>query len=365
MDKTNDERKYCVYCHLNKINNKAYIGITKQDVKVRWGAHGSHYGKNTHFGRAIQKYGWDNFEHIILFENLTKKEACKKEIWLIALFGTQNPELGYNISPGGDLGWTGCHLSDETKQKISESHKGLHAGEKNPMYGVSPKERMDEETYNRWKEKVIAYNTSDESRQNRREKNIGKKYSAEINAKKGKQGSDHPMYGKHHTEETKRKISESNIGRTQSEEARKKISDATRGEKNPFYGKTHSEESKRKMSEALKGRPSPNKGKPLSDAQKARLSEVHRGKTLSNETRAKMSAARQGAKNSTARKVVQYDLDGNFIRAWDYIKQAAIELNINRCCIGDCCRGVQKTAGGFLWKYFIEEEIENVQSACV
>ena len=42
------------------------------------------------------------------------------------------------------------HHTDEAKKKISSSHKGIHAGEKNPMYGISPKERMDEETYNQW-----------------------------------------------------------------------------------------------------------------------------------------------------------------------------------------------------------------------
>tara|TARA_Y100000780_G_scaffold132785_1_gene119551 strand:- start:274 stop:477 length:204 start_codon:yes stop_codon:yes gene_type:complete len=46
-----------------------------------------------------------------------------------------------------------------------------------------------------------------------------------------------------------------------SEETRRKLSEAGKGEKNPFYGKSHSEESKEKMSKSSKGRIPWNKGK--------------------------------------------------------------------------------------------------------
>jgi len=60
-----------------------------------------------------------------------------------------------------------------------------------------------------------------------------------------KSGENHPLYGKHHTEETKRKMS----GKKHSEESKRKMSINRMGEKNPFYGQEHSEETKRKMSE--------------------------------------------------------------------------------------------------------------------
>lgn len=72
---------YKVYCHISP-NNKVYIGITQQEPKQRWQG-GKGYKENQYFYRAIQKYGWDNFQHEILFENLTKQEAEKKEIELI------------------------------------------------------------------------------------------------------------------------------------------------------------------------------------------------------------------------------------------------------------------------------------------
>lgn len=99
---TNEERKYCIYMHINKINNKFYIGMTGRKVEQRWGSNGSNYSTQTHFWNAIQKYGWDNFEHTVLLEQLTKEEACKIEVLLISLFNTQNPNYGYNVSPGGD-----------------------------------------------------------------------------------------------------------------------------------------------------------------------------------------------------------------------------------------------------------------------
>ena len=71
-------KKYTVYKHTNKLNNKVYIGITSRKVEVRWGVDGCGYISSPHFMSAIIKYGWDNFEHDILFENLTKEELISK-----------------------------------------------------------------------------------------------------------------------------------------------------------------------------------------------------------------------------------------------------------------------------------------------
>lgn len=48
---------YTVYQHKNKINNKVYIGITKQIPEKRWGINGYNYKTSPHFYSAIQKYG--------------------------------------------------------------------------------------------------------------------------------------------------------------------------------------------------------------------------------------------------------------------------------------------------------------------
>ena len=127
--KTNKE-KWCVYIHRNKINNKAYIGYTKNNPQKRWGKNGYGYQFQQAFARAIKKYpDWDNdWEHIIFMDNLSEEEAKRIEILMIALFKTncnryQNPSYGYNMTDGGE-GCNGNKMSEEAKRKLSESHKG-------------------------------------------------------------------------------------------------------------------------------------------------------------------------------------------------------------------------------------------------
>lgn len=92
---------YTVYCHENKTNHKLYFGITKTSVRRRWSG-GKGYKVQHVFGRAVEKYGWDGFEHIILFTGLTEDEAKQMERDLIREFRTQDPSKGYNITDGGD-----------------------------------------------------------------------------------------------------------------------------------------------------------------------------------------------------------------------------------------------------------------------
>ena len=70
----------------------------------RWSYEGRGYNKSPHFWNAIQKYGWDNFEHEILFSELTFDEACLQEIEMIRLLNTTDDRFGYNISSGGNGG---------------------------------------------------------------------------------------------------------------------------------------------------------------------------------------------------------------------------------------------------------------------
>lgn len=108
--------KYIVYMHRNKINDKKYIGITSQKPKTRWGKNGAGYS-TIKFKRAILKYGWNNFEHIILFEKLTKDEAIQKEIELIKDYDSF--KNGYNADAGGCI----KEHSESVKQKIRDIRK--------------------------------------------------------------------------------------------------------------------------------------------------------------------------------------------------------------------------------------------------
>ena len=92
---------YSIYKHTNLINHKSYIGITSQKCENRWGINGKGYELQPKFYHAIQKYGWDNFQHDILYTNLNKETALKIEADLIKTYDTI--ENGYNISPYGTI----------------------------------------------------------------------------------------------------------------------------------------------------------------------------------------------------------------------------------------------------------------------
>lgn len=111
---------YIVYQHVNKINGKRYIGITKRKPEERWGSNGSNYNSSPHFYNAIKKYGWDNFEHEVLFENLSKDEACEKEKELIKIYNTTDRRFGYNSTTGGEM----FEMTDDVKLKMSKSMIG-------------------------------------------------------------------------------------------------------------------------------------------------------------------------------------------------------------------------------------------------
>lgn len=117
-----DNTLWCVYIHISP-SNKVYVGITSKDPHERWN-NGWGYYKNNYFWKAIQKYGWDNFEHKILFKGLTKEEACKKEVELIAFYNSTNRNSGYNLSIGGSYGALGVVRSKETKEKLRKANLG-------------------------------------------------------------------------------------------------------------------------------------------------------------------------------------------------------------------------------------------------
>ena len=139
------QRNYTLYMHTNSVNGKHYIGITRQQLKYRWRSDGSGYYKSPHFYRAILKYGWENFVHTILAENLTKQEAIDMETEYIKKHNTQDKRYGYNMTAGGEgtseytipkesverraAMMRGIPKSAEQRRKISESNMGKHPSE--------------------------------------------------------------------------------------------------------------------------------------------------------------------------------------------------------------------------------------------
>ena len=284
-----DTKEYCVYAHINKINGKMYIGQTCNKLKVRW-KNGEGYKGSICFYSAIKKYGWDNFEHEIIASHLTKEEANNFEKLLIKALKTQSKQYGYNVCDGGNTqnSMQGKKLSEEHRQKIRESK----LGEKNPMYGV----RLYGE-----KNGMYGKHHSEEWKQKMREM-----YS----------GENSPFYGRHHTDETKKQLSEM-------------FKEKYQGENNPFYGKRHTDATKEKI--------------------------------------------RNAAKKRTNNKipVVQLDDFGKLIKEWDCMASANKALDICRGCIAQCLNGRCKHAGGYRWmlakEYYdtlnLKEKIDDLNTA--
>jgi hypothetical protein len=111
-----------IYKYTNKINGKVYIGQTARTLKERSGLNGFYYVKEgmTPFANAILKYGWDNFEPVILEENiLTQEDANAREIFFIKKYNSTNRKIGYNATYGGSQ----FKQTPETKITISNGIK--------------------------------------------------------------------------------------------------------------------------------------------------------------------------------------------------------------------------------------------------
>jgi group I intron endonuclease len=167
-----------IYIHKNKINGKCYVGQTiRNDLHERW-KKGKGYKVNQVFSRAINKYGWDNFEHIVLEEVYkTQKELNEAEIKYIELY--DSVKNGYNILPGG---FYNPMSNPESKEKMKKAITGLKRTPEQIERNRQAKLNMDPE-----KKEKLRKNLSE----------IGKTWVGEKN----------PFYGKTHSEETRKKLS--------------------------------------------------------------------------------------------------------------------------------------------------------------
>ena len=290
-----DFKKYIVYKHVSP-SNKVYIGITQQIPERKW-QNGYGYRSNKYFYRAIKKYGWDNFEHEIIFKELTKEEAEQKEIELIAYYQSNNKNYGYNIDNGGNCIGS---FSEEHKRKISNALTG------------KPKMR----------------------------------------------GESHHSYGKHLSEATKRKISESKKGkpgRTVSNELKKKLSEI---HKVPIIQYNLNGIKIREWESAYDA--SKNLGihrTCITACCNGTLKTSggfiwrHKGDELNIDDLDKHKPFRYQCKP-----INQYSIKGDFIKRYDSIKEAATENGFkNSSNILCCCKGKTRSAYGYVWKYADDE----------
>ena len=159
-------RKYTVYSHTSP-SGKVYVGITKQRPTARW-ERGEGYKYNTHFYNAIQKYGWDNFEHRVLYTGLSKEEAEATEIRLIEKFDLTNRKHGYNRDLGGNL------RSEETIRKCAEAN----SGEKSYWYGKKHSEEYKRKMSESCKGKA-SHPMTEEHKERLRQLSLGRAWTQE------------------------------------------------------------------------------------------------------------------------------------------------------------------------------------------
>jgi hypothetical protein len=131
-------------------------------------------------------------------------------------------------------------------------------------------------------------NAQDAARKGRMKQSEEMKRERSIRTK----GENSVWFGKHHTEESKNKMSVTRKGIIFSEEWKKKLGEAVKGEKNGMFGKHHTEEAKKKMSEFRKSlgkEKNPMFGKHHTEKSRKKMSEAHKGKLLSEEIKKKIN----------------------------------------------------------------------------
>lgn len=319
--------KYKVYVHVNKINGKIYIGQTCNSLSVRAGRKsGIGYKHSTHFYNAIQKYGWDNFEHIILIDGLSLEMANIIEEELIKKYNSMDRKIGYNMMSGGKnkirrqevtdrIAEKNRHPSEETRRKIS----------------IASKKRK----------------TTPELVERIRQANLGKKRTPE-QRKRISEGHKNPSV------ETRRKISEAGKGRKQSERQRKLSSERFKGNKyraipiaqyelDGTFIRTWEcamDVEKEWNVKHLHGNIATccnNKGK----SAHGYMWRYYKGD----------SSNINPLKYNNKLAVDQFSLEGKFIKRYESISEAERVVGGSNTNIIKCCKGETRVAYGYQWRY--------------
>ncbi len=129
---------YYVYQHLRKDNgNVFYVGKGRND-------RATYFHRNKRHDEVANEYGMD-IKYV--YTNLCEEEAYQKEREVIE-------DLIYNQGYGIDIeGLEGDNPEKFLTNQTFGSRGSI--GISNPMYGVSPSERMDEEKYAEWLDKTV------------------------------------------------------------------------------------------------------------------------------------------------------------------------------------------------------------------
>ncbi|MFA5355766.1 MAG: NUMOD1 domain-containing DNA-binding protein [Candidatus Paceibacterota bacterium] len=319
-----------VYKATNKINGKVYIGITTKTLKDRIAQHlsRSKSGGAFYFQQAIKKYGIESFDFETITECLTKEELEEKEIFYIFEYQAVNKEYGYNLTYGGEgvKRWT-----PEMKQKVSRSNKG---------------KKRSPEVIKKMGERRKGKKASDETK---------RKISEGVQAHLLKYGPYHP------TEEEKKRASLTHKGVKFSEERKLSMSKAAQkrepvGAAKPRKAVQQLDSSGGVLNEYVSGWEASR----IIGVSQMCISDVCNGKRktakgftwrFKDETAARSLEEEPITRESLRKAVIQLDKEGNMVGEFASISAAAKKYNLNDSSISSVCRGVRKSAAGFIWCY--------------
>lgn len=200
-------------------NTKVYIGITSQQPEKRW-KNGEGYKRHPYFYNAIKEFGWENFEHKILFTGLTEQEAIKKEKALIKQYKANQHDFGYNLTNGGE-GTKGHKISEKTKKLLRLAHLGKKASLETKLKlskahkGKPGKKKTLQQRKKLSKAKIKYYKNL----------KLNQEKYTEFCKSQARYGNKNGMFGRHHSLETIQKLKNKII----TKETRSKMSKAKKG----------------------------------------------------------------------------------------------------------------------------------------
>jgi group I intron endonuclease len=199
---------YKIYLITNLLNSKQYVGVTKFSLEERFLQHTK---RGFFLTEAIQKYGEQKFSIKLIEEVKIPEQAYELEIFYIKEYNTKAPN-GYNLTDGGD-GIFGWQPTDEYRQECSERTKQLHKNKKIGMYGKNHTEKTKEKMSQSAKgnQNCLGRILSEETKLKISASHKGKILSDSTKDKISENhhnvsGEKNPMYGKKHSPETIEKM---------------------------------------------------------------------------------------------------------------------------------------------------------------
>jgi group I intron endonuclease len=97
-----------IYKITNTVNRKCYIGFDTSFNGHRWYHHCWAYDKPNVIDydkvlyRAFRKYGLENFKYEELEQCISHQHCLEREVYWIALYMSNSPAFGYNVTTGGE-----------------------------------------------------------------------------------------------------------------------------------------------------------------------------------------------------------------------------------------------------------------------